>query len=220
MADKVVADKDEDFPTPSHTAAELIPSAVTLPTLRERAAECIACPLHRHATQTVFGEGPTSAALMLVGEVPGDQEDRLGHPFVGPAGQILQHCLAEAGLERENVYITNVVKHFKFERRGKVRLHKKPNSAEIHACQPWLDREIALVKPRVLVCLGSTAAQALLGAEFRVTRMRGKWIESRLAPKVMATVHPSSILRGPREERERETLRLIADLKLAARGLD
>ena len=132
----------------------------------------------------------------------------------------LRSVFAEAGLERENVYITNVVKHFKFERRGKVRLHKKLNSAEIHACQPWLDREIALVKPRVLVCLGSTAAQALLGAEFRVTRMRGKWIESRLAPKVMATVHPSSILRGPREERERETLRLIADLKLAARGLD
>ena len=142
---------------------------------------------------------------MLVGEVPGDQEDRLGHPFVGPAGQILQHCLAEAGLERENVYITNVVKHFKFERRGKVRLHKKPNSAEVHACQPWLDQEIALVKPKILVCLGSTAAQALLGADFRVTRMRGKWIDSRLAPRVLATVHPSSILRGPHEERDRET---------------
>jgi uracil-DNA glycosylase family protein len=210
---------DDDFPTPSHTAAELIPEAATLPKLRARAAECVACPLHREATQTVFGEGPTSAPLMLVGEVPGDQEDRLGHPFVGPAGQILQRCLADAGLDRGNLYITNVVKHFKFERRGKVRLHKKPNSAEVHACQPWLDHEIALVKPKVLVCLGSTAAQTLLGEDFRVTRMRGKWIESGLAPLVLATVHPSSILRGPHAERERETQRLTADLKLAAQAL-
>jgi DNA polymerase len=211
---------DKDFPTPSHTAAELIPGAATLPNLRQRAAECTACPLYREATQTVFGEGPLSAELMLVGEVPGDQEDRLGHPFIGPAGQILQHCLEEVGLDRDQVYITNVVKHFKFERRGKVRLHKKPNSAEIHACQPWLDHEIALVRPKVLMCLGSTAAQVLLGADFRVTRMRGKWIESTLAPRVLATVHPSSILRGPHEEREPETRRLIADLRLAAQALD
>jgi DNA polymerase len=210
---------DDDFPTPTHTAAEFIPSPATLPKLRKHAAECTACPLYRDATQTVFGEGPASAELMLVGEVPGDHEDELGHPFVGPAGQILQHCLSEAGLDRSKAYITNVVKHFKFERRGKVRLHKKPNSAEIHACQPWLDQEIALVRPKVLVCLGSTAAQALLGADFRVTRMRGKWIASPLAPRVMATVHPSSILRGPHAERERETERLIEDLRLAAQEL-
>jgi DNA polymerase len=207
---------DEDFPTPSRTAAELIPSRASIESLRRRAADCTACPLHRDATQTVFGEGPVKAALMLVGEVPGDQEDRTGHPFVGPAGMLLQRCLEAAGIDRGKAYVTNVVKHFKFERRGKIRLHQKPGSAEIRACLPWLENEIRLVQPDVLVCLGSTAAQALLGAGFRVTQMRGRWIASALAPHVLATVHPSSILRSRGPDREAEIDRLTRDLRVAA----
>ena len=184
--------------------------------LRAAAAGCTACPLYAHATQTVFGEGPLQAIVMLVGETPGDQEDRQGRPFVGPAGQLLDRCLADAGIDRRRSYISNVVKHFKWVSRGKKRLHAKPGSLEIHACRPWLDAEIALVRPQVLVCLGATAAQALLGAGFRVTADRGRRIDSPLAPFVMATVHPSSLLRADDASRAQEIQRFIADLKLAA----
>ena len=184
--------------------------------LRAAAAGCTACPLYAHATQTVFGEGPLRAIVMLVGETPGDQEDRQGRPFVGPAGQLLDRCLADAGIDRRRSYISNVVKHFKWVSRGKKRLHAKPGSLEIHACRPWLDAEIALVRPQVLVCLGATAAQALLGAGFRVTADRGRRIDSPLAPFVMATVHPSSLLRADDASRAQEIQRFIADLKLAA----
>ena len=184
--------------------------------LRAAAAGCTACPLYAHATQTVFGEGPLQAIVMLVGETPGDQEDRQGRPFVGPAGQLLDRCLADAGIDRRRSYISNVVKHFKWVSRGKKRLHAKPGSLEIHACRPWLDAEIALVRPQVLVCLGATAAQALLGAGFRVTADRGRRIDSPLAPFVMATVHPSSLLRAGDASRAQEIQRFIADLKLAA----
>jgi DNA polymerase len=168
----------------------------------------------------VFGEGGRKADLMLIGEQPGDQEDLSGHPFVGPAGGVLDKALDAAGIDREAVYVTNVVKHFKWEPRGKRRIHKKPNAAEIAACRPWLDTEIQLVAPRAIVCLGATAAQALLGRAFKVTAHRGEFVESPLAPLVMATVHPSSILRAPDDEtRRRETQRFIEDLKMAATRL-
>lgn len=201
------------------TAAALIPPRPTLKSLRPRAAHCTACPLYRRATQTVFGEGPIDAAIMLVGEMPGDKEDIAGHPFVGPAGQLLDRCLAAAGIDRGRVYVTNVVKHFKWEQAGKRRLHKRPNAGEIQACKPWLEAEIAVIKPHVLVCLGATAGQALLGRDVRITRSRGEFLKSTLAPYVMATVHPSSLLRA-REDREREVGRFIADLrKIAALGV-
>jgi uracil-DNA glycosylase family protein len=203
----------------SGAAAELIPPRPTLKSLRARAADCTACPLYRHATQTVFGEGPVDAVIILVGEVPGDKEDRAGHPFVGPAGQFLDRCLATVGIDRGKVYVTNVVKHFKWEQAGKRRLHKRPNAGEIQACKPWLEAEIAVIKPQVLVCLGATAGQALLGRHVRITRSRGEFLKSTLAPYVMVTVHPSSLLRA-REDREREVERFIADLsKIAALGV-
>jgi DNA polymerase len=168
----------------------------------------------------VFGEGPARAQIMLVGEQPGDAEDLAGHPFVGPAGKLLDRALAEAGIDRRLVYVTNVVKHFKFERRGKWRIHKKPNSTEIGACRQWLDIEIALVKPRVLVCLGATAAQALLGAGFKVSRQRGSFVPSPLASRVTATVHPSSILRARDDESRRAAMKLfVRDLKRIAAEL-
>jgi len=200
--------------------SEQLPDRLSLGSVRDAAADCEACHLHRNATQTVFGEGPSKAAVMLVGEQPGDAEDVAGHPFVGPAGKLLDRALAEAGLDRRRVYVTNVVKHFKWEPRGKRRIHAKPNSAEIAACRPWLETEIALVKPRVLVCLGATAAQALLGRAFKVSQQRGAFVESPLAPRVTATVHPSSILRAPDEERRRaEMRRFVADLTRVAREL-
>jgi DNA polymerase len=221
VADKVVADKDEDFPTPSHTAAELIPSAVTLPTLRERAAECIACPLHRHATQTVFGEGPTSAALMLVGEVPGDTEDREGHVFVGPAGRVLDDALTAAGLDRSRLYITNAVKHFKWEPRGKRRMHKTPSQREVEACHQWLEGELAAVKPALVVALGATAAKALLGPAFRITKDRGKLQRREGLPPVIATFHPSFVLRTLERPEGAEIHRqFIADLRMARKAQD
>jgi uracil-DNA glycosylase len=198
------------------TAAELIPPRPTLPSLRAAAADCRACPLWRTGTQTVFGEGMKKADLMLVGEQPGDKEDLAGKPFVGPAGRLLDRALGEAGIDRGNAYVTNVVKHFKWEARGKRRIHKKPNLDEITACRPWLEAEIGVVRPRVLVCLGATAAQALLGKQFRVTQQRGQFVESDLAEYVTATVHPSSILRAHDEEREREVAALVADLKVVA----
>jgi uracil-DNA glycosylase family protein len=189
-------------------------------TVRTAARACQACDLWKLGTQTVFGEGALRARLMFVGEQPGDQEDVTGHPFVGPAGKLLDRALAEAGIDRATVYVTNVVKHFKWEPRGKRRIHKKPNAAEIAACRPWLDTEIQLVNPRAIVCLGATAAQALLGRQFKVTAHHGEFIASPLAPLVLATVHPSSLLRAPDEEtRRRETARFVDDLRLVARRL-
>jgi uracil-DNA glycosylase family protein len=202
------------------SAADQIPDRPTLPSVREAARDCRACDLWKLGTQTVFGEGARRAEIMLVGEQPGDQEDISGHPFVGPAGKMLDRALDEAGIDRSAVYVTNVVKHFKWEPRGKRRIHKKPNAAEITACRPWLETEIQLVKPRALVCLGATAAQALLGASFKVTAQRGEFIASPLAPLVLATVHPSSLLRAPDEEtRRRETERFIDDLRTVVKGL-
>src|SRR5918995_4020120 len=197
-----------------------MPAAATLlKAVAKEAASCTLCPLYRNATQTVFGEGAARAQIMLVGEQPGDQEDLAGHPFVGPAGKLLDKALAQAGIDRAGVYVTNVVKHFKWEPRGKRRIHKKPSASEIAACRPWLDTEIQLVKPRAIVCLGATAAQALLGRQFKVTAHRGTFIASSLAPLVMATVHPSSLLRAPDEDtRRRETERFIDDLRTVARA--
>ena len=205
---------------PTESAADLIPNRPTLAAVREAAKNCRACDLWRRGTQTVFGEGARDAELMFVGEQPGDAEDLAGRPFVGPAGRLLDRALEEAGIDRSVVYVTNVVKHFKWEPRGKRRIHKKPNSGEIAACRPWLDTEIALVKPRVIVCLGATAAQALLGRQFKVTAHRGEFVPSPLAPLVLATVHPSSLLRAPDEEsRRRETKRFVDDLRQVARAL-
>jgi DNA polymerase len=205
---------------PRESAAESIPDRPTLRTIRQAARDCRACDLWKLGTQTVFGEGAARAPLMLVGEQPGDQEDLSGRPFVGPAGKLLDKALAEAGIDRSMVYVTNVVKHFKWEPRGKRRIHKKPGAREIAACRPWLDTEIALVRPRAIVCLGATAAQALLGKTFKVTEHRGELVDSPLAPIVLATVHPSSLLRAPDEEtRHRETARFIDDLRVVARRL-
>jgi DNA polymerase len=202
------------------SAADQIPDRPTLSSVRDAARDCRACDLWKLGTQTVFGEGARRAEIMLVGEQPGDQEDISGHPFVGPAGKMLDRALDQAGIDRTAVYVTNVVKHFKWEPRGKRRIHKKPNAAEITACRPWLETEIQLVKPRALVCLGATAAQALLGASFKVTAHRGEFIASPLAPLVLATVHPSSLLRAPDEEtRRRETERFIEDLRTVVKRL-
>ncbi len=198
---------------------ELIPATPNLAELQEISRACTGCDLYRNATQTVFGEGSRAAEVMFVGEQPGDQEDKQGHPFVGPAGAVLDAALEEAGIDRGVVYITNVVKHFKWEERGKRRIHKKPNLSEITACRPWLDAEIKVVRPRALVCLGATAAQALLGKDFRVTRSRGRSVESDLAQLVMATVHPSSILRTPAEERPEAQRAFVSDLTIVARAL-
>jgi DNA polymerase len=202
------------------SAADLVPDRPTLAKAREAAKGCDACDLYKRATQTVFGEGAPKASLMLVGEQPGDVEDQTGHPFVGPAGKLLDRALADAGIDRTQVYVTNVVKHFKWEPRGKRRIHKKPNAGEIEACRPWLDAEIALVRPRAVVCLGATAAQALLGRQFKVTAHRGEFVESAIATFVLATVHPSSLLRAPDDEtRRRETARFTDDLRKVRRAL-
>jgi len=194
-----------------------MPPDPTLPQLRAAAAGCRGCDLWVNATQTVFGEGPRTADVMLVGEQPGDQEDRQGHPFVGPSGQLLDAALEAAGIDRTRVYVTNSVKHFKFVviERGR-RLHKKPNAAEVRACTPWLQEEIRLVKPRVVVALGATAAQALLGKQFRVTQERGRPIPTEFAEAVVATVHPSAVLRAPAEAREEARREFFADLKKVA----
>jgi len=199
------------------TAAPLIPERPSLPKLREAAAGCTACPLHETGTQTVFGEGTSKAEVVFVGEQPGDQEDLQGKPFVGPAGKLLDKALEDAGVDRSQVYVTNVVKHFKWQARGKRRIHQKPNWSEIAACRPWLEAELEVVEPRVLVCLGATAAQALLGRDFRVSRQRGELVESDLAENVLATVHPSSILRADAETRELEYQELVRDLKTVAK---
>jgi DNA polymerase len=199
------------------TAAPLVPDRPSLKNLKEAAAGCTACPLHETGTQTVFGEGSTKARVVFVGEQPGDQEDQQGKPFVGPAGKLLDKALAEAGVDRSQVYVTNVVKHFKWQARGKRRIHQKPNWSEIAACRPWLEAELELIEPRVLVCLGATAAQALLGRDFRVSRQRGELVDSDLAENVIATVHPSSILRADDRTRELEFRELVRDLEVVAR---
>jgi uracil-DNA glycosylase len=193
------------------------PNSDNLSTVRGASKRCTACHLYKKATQTVFGEGPKTAEIMLVGEQPGDSEDVAGKPFVGPAGKIMDRALEEAGIDRKQVYVTNAVKHFKWEPRGKRRLHKKPNSREIAACRPWLEAEIRLVKPKLVVAMGSTAGQTIFGPSFRVTKERGKVLSSKLAPRVLATVHPSSLLRQPDEEsRHREYKHFVADLRVAA----
>jgi uracil-DNA glycosylase len=202
------------------SAADFFPKKVTLRTLREASATCRGCDLWERGTQTVFGEGLPGAEVMLVGEQPGDREDVEGRPFVGPAGRLLDEALDEVGIERDDVYITNVVKHFKWEPRGKRRIHKKPNLAEISACMPWLEAELQHVAPRILVCLGATAAQAILGPSFRVTKQRGTFVDSTLAPAVTATVHPSSILRADPASRDAEMRAFVRDLEVVARTLE
>lgn len=207
----------EAEPVSTGSAADFVPSKPTLPRLRDAARGCRGCHLWLKATQTVFGEGPAGADVMLVGEAPGDLEDRAGHPFVGPAGKLLDRALTEAGIDRTRAYVTNSVKHFKFVviERGR-RLHKKPNAAELRACQPWLQEEIRLLRPKVIVALGATAAQALLGKQFRVTQQRGKPMPSDVAEAIIATVHPSAVLRAPAAERERARREFVADLKRVA----
>jgi len=208
-AERKSEDTDEWRPAP-------VPETNSLTKLREAARTCIACPLYKNATQTVFGEGTKGATLMFVGEQPGDQEDRVGKPFVGPAGQLLDRALVEAGIRRNEVYVTNTVKHFKWEPRGKRRIHQKPSARDIAACRPWLEAELRVVRPDVLVSLGSTAAQAIFGASFRVTRQRGQVLKSDLVQRVVATAHPSSILRQRDEEsRHREYALFVADLRAA-----
>jgi uracil-DNA glycosylase len=204
----------------AESAGPYLPARPTLPRLREAAAGCRACHLWERATQTVFGEGGRRADVVLVGEQPGDREDLEGRPFVGPAGRLLEGAIAAAGLDRTRIYLTNVVKHFKWEPRGKRRIHQKPDAAEIGACRPWLDAELAVLRPAAVVCLGATAAQALLGRQFKVTQHRGRLVPSPLAPLVMGTVHPSSILRAPDEAARRQELaHFVEDLTVLRRAL-
>jgi uracil-DNA glycosylase family protein len=200
------------------TAAALIPPRPTLANLRREAAGCTACHLHELGTQTVFGEGAPAAELMLVGEQPGDVEDREGRPFVGPAGKLLDRALAEAGIERDRVYLTNAIKHFKWKPRGPRRIHDTPNEREMRACVPWLRAEIEVVDPSLVICLGATAAKALLGRDFRLTWHRGEVFDQLEGPPVTATVHPSAVLRGPAERRGELFEGLVDDLRLAAQA--
>jgi DNA polymerase len=205
-------------PNTTGSAAAFLPDRLDLGSLRRAAADCTACPLHATGTQTVFGEGPADAALMLVGEAPGDQEDKAGRPFVGPSGRLLNEALEAAGLDRAVCYITNAVKHFKWEGRGQRRIPAKPNAAEMRACSPWLEAELAVVKPRVVVGLGAVAGQALFGPAFRVTKQHGTFISSPHAAHVLGTFHPSAILRS--RNREEDMAKLVADLRKAASALD
>jgi len=207
--------------TPKPSAAPWVPEQLSLTGLQQASRDCQGCDLWKNATQTVFGEGPAHPDVMLVGEQPGDKEDLAGHPFVGPAGRILDEALAAVGIDRRRAYVTNAVKHFKWERgSGNRRIHSKPNQVEIQACRPWLEAELSVLRPTVLVCLGSTAAQALLGRSFRVTRHRGEWVSSPLAANVLATVHPSSILRAPDEAARAEAMEaFIRDLRPVAQLL-
>ena len=205
---------------PARSALDYFPEKVNFTSLKEASKACMGCDLYKLGTQTVFGEGKLKSRLMFVGEAPGDEEDLSGHPFVGPAGRLFDRALEEAGIHRDNTYVTNVVKHFKWKPRGKRRIHEKPNAAEIRACSPWLGAEIEVVHPRILVCLGATAAKALLGKDFRVTKMRGQWLKSEHADKAFATVHPSSILRAPDSEtRERQYREFVADMVIIARAI-
>jgi DNA polymerase len=211
-ARRTAATDEEWHPAP-------VPDTTSLSVVSKAACSCTACPLYKHATQTVFGEGPKNAKMMLIGEQPGDSEDIAGKPFVGPAGKMMDRALEEAGIDRKQVYVTNAVKHFKWEPRGKRRIHQKPNSRDIAACRPWLEAELRLVRPETVVVMGATAAQTIFGPSFRVTRERGKVLSSEFAPKVVATVHPSSLLRQPDEEsREREYKLFVADLRAAVKA--
>jgi uracil-DNA glycosylase len=204
--------------TESTSAAEYIPEHPTPRTPRTAVQTCRGCDLYAHASQAVFGEGPISAEIVFIGEQPGDEEDRQGRPFVGPSGKLLDRALVEAGIDRTLVYVTNAVKHFKFEERGKRRLHKKPNGAEIRACQPWLEAEIDSIQPRIIVCLGATAAQSIFGGTYRLTKERGQFVRNSWAPHVTSTVHPSAILRAPDEEqRHVEYEKFVDDLKKVQR---
>jgi len=210
----------ETSAAPGEGAAPFVPVNAGLGELKAAAAHCQGCDLYHHATQTVFGRGSAEARIVFIGEQPGDQEDLQGAPFVGPAGEVFERALADAGLAREKLYVTNAVKHFKWEPRGKRRIHQKPNAAEIAACRPWLDAEIQAVKPRAIVCLGATAAQALLGRQFKVSVHRGEFVPSPLAPLVLATVHPSSILRAPDDDARRDEMRRFTDdLRVVADAL-
>lgn len=203
------------------TAYEIIPDHPTIPKLWQAAQTCTACDLYKNATQAVLGDGPRNATAFFIGEQPGDQEDLAGKPFVGPAGRLLDEALIEAGISREEIYVTNTVKHFKWEPRGKRRIHAKPNTGEVKACRPWLETELALVKPQVIVCLGATAAQALMGPKFKITVERGKFFETPWAPWLTATIHPSAILRIPDEAAKREArVRLAKDLRGVADMLE
>jgi DNA polymerase len=195
------------------SAAEFLPERKTLPSLKEAVKNCRGCGLYRYATQAVAGEGPQSSAIVFVGEQPGNEEDLLGRPFVGPAGRLFDRALEEAGIDRSAVYITNAVKHFKFEERGKRRLHKKPGGLELNACRPWLEAELAVIRPKILVCLGATAAQSVFGREYRLTKERGQFVTHQWAPRATSTIHPSAILRAPDEQRTLEYQRLVDDLK-------
>jgi uracil-DNA glycosylase family protein len=202
------------------SAVAFLPQRKTLKSLRDAAHGCRGCPLYQNATQAVFGEGARTARVVLVGEQPGNDEDLAGRPFVGPAGRVLDQALEQAGIERKDAYVTNAVKHFSWVAKGKRRMHKKPTTREVAACLPWLEHELELIEPHVLVCLGATAAQALFGPSFKVTEMRGKLVRSLLAPKALATVHPSSILRSRGDEERREAMeQFTADLKVVARLL-
>jgi uracil-DNA glycosylase family protein len=212
--------KRADKPGGEQSAAPFVPNTTSVRTLNAAAHECRGCELYKHATQVVFGAGPRGAAVMFVGEQPGDQEDREGQPFIGPAGALLDKALADAGIPRADVYVTNAVKHFKWEPRGKRRIHKKPRISEVKACRPWLEAELRAVKPAVLVCLGATAAQSVMGSQFRLMTQRGQVLTSALAEKVIATIHPSAVLRAPDPEARRVAYEmLVSDLKLVARTL-
>jgi uracil-DNA glycosylase len=199
---------------------EFLPDELSYRALKAASMECRGCDLYKNATQTVFGEGQTSSGVIFVGEQPGDEEDLTGRPFVGPAGRLFDKALMEAGIDREKIYLTNTVKHFKWKPKGKRRIHEKPNASEINACDPWLRSEITLIKPRILVCLGATAAQALLGKQFRVTQMRGQWLDSQLAIKTIATIHPSAILRTPDDLRDKAYADFVSDLVLIAEAIE
>ncbi len=196
-----------------------VPPSTSWGKIRDAASDCTACPLYRNATQTVFGEGPKKARIVFVGEQPGDSEDRAGHPFVGPAGQLLDRALEDAGIDRSIAYVTNAVKHFKWEPQGKRRLHKKPSARDVAACRPWLEKELALLKPQVVICLGSTAAQCLLGSEIRILRDRGKFLPSEFCEQTLVTIHPSALLRAPKEARQEGYDHFVADLRAVAKAL-
>jgi DNA polymerase len=203
------------------TAEKFLPARLNLKELREASAICRGCDLYKNATQTVFGEGPRRTPMILLGETPGDEEDRQGRPFVGPAGRLLDSALDEVGLARDDVYVTNAVKHFRWEPRGKRRIHKKPSTRQIEACKPWLHAEILVTKPEIIVCLGATAAQVMLGRNFRITQHRGKFFKSQHAAWLMATYHPSAIVRAPdKDDRDRKRAEFVEDLRKALERLN
>ena len=220
MARQKTGSPDDANPGGKRSAAPFVPDSKSIKTLSNAADNCRGCDLYKSATQVVFGAGPRRARVLFVGEQPGDQEDRQGEPFVGPAGALLDKAMADAGIPRNKVYLTNAVKHFKWEPRGKRRIHKKPRASEVKACRPWLEAELRAVQPDVVVCLGATAAQSVLGSTFKLMKQRGQMVSSAIAPRVVATIHPSAVLRAPDSEGRRESYEmLVADLKVVARLL-